>query len=77
VSGEIWGKIELRKEYEECDLNHALDEYSTNININRRKILLMRKKMESRENDYSRMSNLLSLGCDNSPKVELCSIYSN
>ena len=48
-------KTNLRKEYKECDLNHAIDEYSTNI-------LLMRKKGESGENDCSRMSNLLSLG---------------
>ena len=39
----MWGKTELRKKYKECDINHMFDEYSTNVNIHIRKVLLIRK----------------------------------
>ena len=31
--------------------------------------------MGSGENDFSRMNNFLSLGCDNSPKVSYLSLF--
>ena len=40
-------KTELRKEYKEYDLNHAFDEYSTNINICWKKFVNKKKEMEA------------------------------
>ena len=42
-------KTELRKKYEEYDINHAFDEYSTDINICWKKFVKEKKNGERRE----------------------------
>ena len=65
----MWGKTELRKKYKKCDIKHVFDEYSTNINIHRRKILIMKK------NEKKVRGETMITQSDNTPKVELYLIY--